>query len=156
MITDRPGDQLLLLSELEHGQCVVCGSNNRQGLRLKFVACPDGSVRAVFPCQSIFQGYDGLLHGGIISCLLDGAMTNCLFSKGIAATTGDLAVRFLHPVAIETPATVTAKVTRSRSPLHIVEAELAQSGRLLVRASGKFMEFASNTIGANSHRQGFP
>jgi uncharacterized protein (TIGR00369 family) len=138
--TDSVNNQPAPVSKSEHRRCFVCGSENPQGLRLEFAALSDGSVSAVFPCHSVLQGYDGLLHGGIISCLLDGAMTNCLFSKGIIATTGHLEVRFLHPVVIDTPARVIARVTRSRPPLHFVEAELLQGGTLLVRATGKFME----------------
>jgi hypothetical protein len=91
----------------------------------------------------MFQGYNGIMHGGVISCLLDGAMTNCLFSTGITATTGELRLRFLHPVVTDRLATVKAWVIKTHPPLHIVEAELRQGNKLLVRATGKFMEPSS-------------
>ena len=142
-----------MLSEREHAHCIICGAANQQGLRLQFTTLPDGSVETVFPCREVFQGYGGILHGGIISCLLDGAMTNCLFAMGITATTGELALRFLRPVAIDTPAIVRARVKRSHSPLHIVEAELSQGGELCVRATGKFMELLSKpTDTATDHQ----
>lgn len=138
--TDIQAERLSILSEREHGHCIVCGSGNHQGLQLQFTVSPDGSVKSVFSCQKLFEGYDGMLHGGIASSLLDGAMTNCLFSKGIVATTGELVVRFLHPVAIDQKAVVRARVVKSHPPLHVVEADLLQGDEVQVRATGKFME----------------
>ncbi len=137
--TNRTTDWLVPLTRREHNQCFVCGDANPQGLHILFHGRVDGSVIAEFPCASLYRGYDGLLHGGIISCLLDGAMTNCLFAHGVTATTGDLAIRFLHPVKIETPVTVTARLVRSRLPLYVLEAELAQDQTLMARSTGKFM-----------------
>ena len=37
------------------------------------------------------------MEGSLLRCL-DGAMTNCLFSHGIPAVTGELVVRMHHPV----------------------------------------------------------
>jgi len=81
-----------------HRQCVVCGSDHPFGLHLDFVEGDDGSVEATVECESLFQGYPGMVHGGIVSMLLDGAMTNCLFAHGQPGVTGELNVRFGYPV----------------------------------------------------------
>jgi uncharacterized protein (TIGR00369 family) len=107
---------------------------------LRFTPQSDGSVRAVFECNRRWQGYDGLLHGGVTSSLLDGAMTNCLFARGIVAVTAEMRVRFRHPVESDTPAEVRAHVSRSQSPLHVLEAEIVQGGLVKAIATGKFME----------------
>jgi acyl-coenzyme A thioesterase PaaI-like protein len=143
--TDSRYTQLSTLSEREHPGCFICGASNDCGLRLHFTVCPDGTVTTVFPCSAEFQGYNGIMHGGVISGLLDGAMTNCLFSVGITATTAELCLRFLHPVVTDHPATVKAWITKARPPLHIVEAELWQGSELQVRATGKFMEFRARS-----------
>lgn len=39
-----------------------------------------GGVSTVFRGDALLEGYPGLVHGGIICALVDGAMTNCLFS----------------------------------------------------------------------------
>jgi acyl-coenzyme A thioesterase PaaI-like protein len=57
------------------------------GLNLSFHVCRDGRVEGRFRCGYAYQGYTGLLHGGVISSILDGAMTNCLFSSGKTAVT---------------------------------------------------------------------
>jgi acyl-coenzyme A thioesterase PaaI-like protein len=85
----------------------------------------------------------------VIAALLDGAMTNCLFAQGQAAYTGDLRVRFLHPVAAVRTVTLRARVRRSRSYWHEVEAELEQDGVPKARATAWFIN--QRTGGSCSH-----
>ena len=59
-----------------HPQCVVCGQVHEAGLGLRFKPQDDGSVEACFNCKDIYQGYEGILHGGIAAALFDGAMTS--------------------------------------------------------------------------------
>ncbi len=123
-----------------HPRCIVCSLGSSCGLGLRFTPRSDGSVRAIFECSRRWQGYDGVLHGGVTSSLLDGAMTNCLFARGIVAVTAEMRVRFRHPVELDTAAEVRAHVSRSQSPLHVVEAEVVQGGKVKATATGKFME----------------
>jgi acyl-coenzyme A thioesterase PaaI-like protein len=106
---------------------------------MSFQTNSDGSVVARFNCRDLYQGYPGFLHGGIVSALLDGAMTNCLFARGVKAMTGEMTVRFLLPVRTNRAAIIRARVTRSRPPLHVLNSELIQDERIAARASAKFM-----------------
>jgi hypothetical protein len=91
---------LSMLREEWHGGCVACGGCNGQGLRLGFCVREAGYVEASFGCDAAYEGFSGYLHGGIIATLLDAAMTNCLFAHGLVGLTGELKVRYLHPVSI--------------------------------------------------------
>jgi len=97
-------------------------------------------VSARFDCSEIFQSYSGLIHGGVVSLLLDGAMTNCMFAKNKKAVTGMLSVRYLHPVSVNHMADISARLVKSSPPLYFLEAEISQDGKILARAIGKFME----------------
>ncbi len=137
-----PNPSLELLEETRHGMhshCVVCGRPGCAGLGLGFQVLADGSVTGSFDCHRNFEGYDGMLHGGVISAIADGAMTNCLFAHGITAVTAELKVRFRHPIELGTSLAVSARITRRSEPLFVVEAELTQSGQLKAKATGKFM-----------------
>lgn len=122
-----------------HAECLFCGKQNPIGFKLTFHARDDGSVHAVFPCERPLQSYPETLHGGVVSALLDSAMTNCLFSKGVVAVTAELTVRFLSPVRLDRPAEVTAAVTRVRGPLYYLQAALTQGQTLTARAQATFM-----------------
>ena len=122
-----------------HPNCVGCGSAGSLGLGLKFLVREDGGVEAEFPCREVYQGYPGLLHGGVTSMLLDAAMTNCLFAHGKTGVTARLIIRFIRPVATGRSAVVRAWLRENEPPLYVLEAELAQDGHVLVRAAAKFI-----------------
>jgi acyl-coenzyme A thioesterase PaaI-like protein len=122
-----------------HPQCISCSPTNASGLALKFSVRDDKGVQAEFACSLLYQGYPGHLHGGISSLLLDSAMANCLFAHRIAAVTARLIVRFLLPVSIDQTAVVKAWIREYEPPLYVLEAELEQNGRTVVRASAKFI-----------------
>lgn len=117
----------------------MCGSQNHLGMKLRFRVQPDGSVLAMFPCRESFRSYPETLHGGVISALLDSAMTNVLFSMGVVGVTAELTVRFLASVELNRGAVVRAFVERDARPLFYVRAELEQDRKLMARATAKFL-----------------
>ena len=140
MITDRTSADMVDLQARLHSQCMLCGAEHPQGLRLAFRTHADGHVEATFPCERLYQGYTGYLHGGVIAALLDSAMTNCLFAHGQATLTGELNVRFLKPVVISRSAIVSARLAESLPPLFHMEADLRQGQEIVARATAKFVE----------------
>ena len=57
---------------LDNRLCFVCGQENSGGLQARFRTNPEAGraeCRLVIP--STFQGWQGMVHGGIISALLD-------------------------------------------------------------------------------------
>jgi acyl-coenzyme A thioesterase PaaI-like protein len=107
---------------------------------LEFAVREEGYVETCFPCDAAFEGFPGYLHGGIIAMLLDAAMTNCLFANGFVGMTGELKVRYSHPVCIGTAARVYARLERSVHRLHSFRSELEQDGVIKAVASGRFLE----------------
>ena len=136
----------------EHPRCLFCGRENPIGFKLDFRVEKPGEVRAAFPCTAHFQSYFETLHGGVTSALLDAAMTNALFSLGIVAVTGELTVRFLHPIALDAQAEVAACVRQASKPLYRLEAEVSQSGKVVARGKAKFVdrEWAANEAGGGA------
>ena len=130
---------LSAMREQHHRTCPVCGDLNPNGLRAAFEVCADGVVEAQVVCGEDREGYPGHVHGGIIASLLDGAMTNCLFSHGIRAVTGELVVRMIHPLQAGTVVVARAWLERRLPPLYLMKAELRQGGRVAARGGAKFM-----------------
>ena len=122
-----------------HPRCVVCGTHNARGWRLKFVEDADGGISAAVDCSPRWQGYPSRLHGGAIAMLLDAAMTHCLFAHREVAVTAELCVRYREAVITGSPARVRAWLVHSSPRLHQLRAELSQAGRVKAVATGKFM-----------------
>ena len=78
------------------GSCFAC--SNPSGLNLRFWHVEDGAAAdCTVPAQ--FCGFDGLVHGGFISMILDEACCWALFARyGRLGVTRQLTVRFLMPV----------------------------------------------------------
>lgn len=121
-----------------HATCCVCG--HAHGLGLRFKPADDGAVVATFECDKRYEGYDGIIHGGVVASLLDGAMTNCIFRAGHMALTADLRVRFRHPLRVGRPATVRARITRTAGPLFYLAAEVTQDGQIMAKGLGTFFD----------------
>ena len=140
MTTEPVQNHCVAIGPRIHKNCVVCGTSNDRGLHLQFLSLEDGSVQASFDCGKAFEGYAGSLHGGVISALLDGAMTHCIFAHGHAGVTAELKVRYRHPVVVDHIAIVRGRICRCSPPLYLMEAELLQDGQVKATATAKFMD----------------
>lgn len=125
---------------LAHGRCIVCGHADGQAPRLCFAVADGGGVQAIVQPGQAYEGYDGILHGGVLATLLDAAMTNCLFAHGRSGLTAELRVRFRHPVGSDVPLELRAYVERACPPLFVLRAEIRQAGQVRATAIGKFLD----------------
>lgn len=123
----------------DHG-CFGCGEKNPIGLKLAFYRDGEHDVRATFTPEVEHEGYSRLTHGGIISTILDEAMSWAVVASGRLAVTARMEVRFRQPVPIEAPVDVVADVVRDRGRAVEARAEiLDQSGAVLASATGSFI-----------------
>jgi acyl-coenzyme A thioesterase PaaI-like protein len=51
--------------------CFICGVENPVGLHLHIYETEPGVVEATYTAPEHFQGYPGVLHGGIVAAILD-------------------------------------------------------------------------------------
>ena len=137
-----------------HPACFACRSADRGGLGLRFEQDADGGVAARFACDERYQGYPDRLHGGVVAMLLDAAMVHCLFARGICGVTAKMEIRYRHPVMLNVPATVRARVESDARSLYILKAEIVQDGRVRAQAEGLFAEGDPPAVQeAKSHAQ---
>ena len=148
MTTDDPPGTI---ADSHHSRCVLCGRLNARSLRLSFRPTGDGAVSARLEALPELQGYDGLLHGGVIAALLDEAMTHCLFCRGVQALTGDLHVRFVRAVPCDVPVEIRAWMLSARPPLYRLRAELVADDRVMAWAEAKFMRRRTDSFSGASH-----
>lgn len=126
---------------LNEHNCFGCGSLNANGLHLHFYAQPDGSVWAPFRPAKSFEGYGGMIHGGIINTLLDEIMAWSLYRQDIWAVTASMATRFRKPVEVGVPVRVIGWLEENRGRVLQVRGELRreEDDVLLAEATATFM-----------------
>ena len=128
----------------EHG-CFVCGKNNPIGLHLTFQLDGD-TTRSAFVPQPHHQGYDGVVHGGILAAVLDDAMANCLWLRGVAAVTAKLSLRYRAPVPVGASLLVYGRLLEEREKIATAEARMTTAeGELLVEATGTLFKLPDGT-----------
>lgn len=103
--------QISVNPEKEYGMCFACGKANPIGLKLQFDW--DGkTTRATFTPSTFHQGWAGIVHGGIISCLLDEAISYATIFEGINTVTAKMQVRIKRPIQIGEPLSITGHITK--------------------------------------------
>lgn len=88
-------------SELEPGDyagCFACGPDNPKGLRMAFTIHLPGRAEIKWTPSGPYEGYPGILHGGVVSTVLDEAMSKAVTSEFKFVMTAELKVRFRAPV----------------------------------------------------------
>ncbi len=93
---EEDGHALRLVAAL-NPHCVVCGHQNPHGLQLTFRVNGNGVTAEWVPGKNS-ESFQGVIHGGIISTVLDEAMSKAIIAHGLEAFTVDLQVRFKQKV----------------------------------------------------------
>ena len=94
--TERPAR---LLRARPQPACFVCGQDNPRGLKIDYQCGDDGEVTATWTPSRELEGFRGIVHGGLVSTVLDEAMSKAVAAAGCEALTAELRVRFRRPVA---------------------------------------------------------
>jgi len=129
------------IPKLEGHGCFACGTANPIGLNLQFYALDDG-VGTDITLGKYHEGWEGVVHGGIISTLLDEVMSwAIMYSEKIFLVTRQMNIKYIKPVMVGTPLRVTGRrLDKSRPPKITGSGEIRDlEDRLLVRASGEFV-----------------
>lgn len=123
----------------DYDKCFGCGSGNPIGLKLRFQD-ENGRAKAQFTPGPEYQGWPGILHGGIISTALDEAMGYAALFRGKKVVTGKLEIRFRNPAPIGKPLAIEAWVTRESKLFLVAEAKMSLGdGTVIAEATGVMM-----------------
>lgn len=126
-------------SEPLNPACFVCGEENANGLRVPFQAVNRRSSATWTPGAS-WESYKGVIHGGIISSVLDEAMSKAILSGGDEAFTADLRIRFRKKVGVAEPVVVNGWVVSAAKRRISAEATLtSEDGEEKAHAWGVFL-----------------
>lgn len=123
--------------DLPGNNCFACHPNNEIGLKLKFYADDEtGEVFTVLSPERRFNGFPGILHGGIQCAILDELAFWAMFDRvGKLGVTKRIDLRYLFPVGFDAPIEARARVLEEESRTVRVSAEIrGKNGRPSARA----------------------
>jgi acyl-coenzyme A thioesterase PaaI-like protein len=128
------------LRSLTQSTCFACGADNPRGLMMRFDQDSSGAVSALWTPQVFWEGFRGIVHGGLISTVLDEAMSKAVVASGKEALTGEMRVRFRGHVAPAKTYLVRGRVNACRKRLIQTEATLtSDDGTEVAHAWAKFI-----------------
>lgn len=119
--------------------CFVCGNRNSHGLKLAFSSDENtGEVTSKAVFSRRFQGWKGVLHGGIISTVLDEIMIKAADQKGLRCVTAELTVKFKKPAFTDTQYLLKGSVKEVKKKLALTEGVvLGPDNEIIATAAGK-------------------
>jgi acyl-coenzyme A thioesterase PaaI-like protein len=91
-----------------------------------------------FRPEKVHQGFNNIVHGGIISLILDEIMLNLLWRIGKPSLTASLEISFKKPAMVGETLIFKAKIERERKKLIYTKAEAyLEDGVLIAEARAK-------------------
>ena len=124
----------------DDGHCFVCGPNNPIGLKLDFTF--DGKrMRTSFIPGKEHQGYMNIVHGGIVSTLLDEIMVKLAIAMGMPAVTARMDIRLKKALNVGEKIVVEGEMTKNtRKTLEAYAKAFKADGTVIADAKGKLVK----------------
>ena len=148
VVTDEVAQEVPVLLDREGvGNCFGCAPGNPSGLHLRFLRRPDQSIEARVHLDHNLCGFEGVVHGGIQSAILDEVMgVAAQFAlpseaDNLACVTAELSLQFLRPVMITGEVIAHAKVVHTKGRDIYVHGEIvAEDGSPLTTARSRWRQ----------------
>lgn len=122
-----------------HKNCFACGKSVKNGLNLKFKLLEENTLYGEFKIHKSYQGYDNILHGGIISTILDCSMINLFYmKKGIELKTVKLKILFRQPIPIGKTIIIKAFSDKAIRHFYKAKSQIILGNKVFAEAEGYF------------------
>ena len=100
--------------------CFICGLENPVGLKLHIYQTEPGVIETTYTAPEHFQGYPGVLHGGIVASILDEISGRAHMgdpSEPRFMFTGKLEVKYRKNVPIGKPLKIVGKARKTKGKM---------------------------------------
>lgn len=120
--------------------CFACGQLNERGLRLQ-LHLADGRCWTELTLGREFEGWEGIVHGGILTTILDEVMAWALVAQDAWGMTARLSTDFRRPVRVGQPIRAEGWLSEARRRLLRTGARVvdAATGEVLATATGIYV-----------------
>ena len=123
-----------------YNRCFGCGAQNPIGLHLgQFAETADG-IEAPFTPGSNFNGFHGVVHGGVIATALDEISAwSAIVSEGVFVFTAKLDIRYRTEAKVGDTFVLSGTVTQRRGRRLLIDAEMRSGDTVAAQSSGLFV-----------------
>lgn len=129
---------------LRYNNCFVCGPQNPIGLKLVFMSEGKRAWTDYMP-ERQFEGYKGILHGGIVATILDEVMIKAALAQGITCVTASMEVRYKAPAVLSSRFHFEAEILAVRGRIIETTGSMVdENGKLIAEAKAKYMTVSAD------------
>ena len=99
--------------------CFVCGRKNPRGLYMTFYDNGTNEVVSEYSVSEIYQGYPGVVHGGVVAAMLDEVVLRVAMidDHHHFMMTVRMEIKYRQSVPTETPLRIIGRIVRLRGRL---------------------------------------
>jgi acyl-coenzyme A thioesterase PaaI-like protein len=138
------------ITPIADNYCFVCGKDNPQGLKIKVEYFPEemaAETEVSLPRE--YQGWADVIHGGILSTLLDEMMAHAVWRFAGPGLTLGMEVRFHHPLKPDEAIKVRGVLTATNGSRCTAEALITRESdnRKIASAKSRFLLLEVNGEG---------
>lgn len=132
--------------------CFVCGVENDYGLKLDFYQNGEGEVVVETLVSEKYQGYPGIVHGGIVASLVDEVLGRVHMGLNESKQprfmyTAKLTIQYRQPVPIGKPIKIVGQAIKSKKRTAISTAKIYNAkGETLVDAEAVLINIPDDVI----------
>lgn len=109
----------MTIKQANSKMCFICGLENPVGLHLHIYETEPGRVESMYLAPDHFQGYPGVLHGGIVAAIVDEIAGRSLMGSDPSSPrfmfTAKMEVKYRKNVPIGKMLKILGKAGKSRS-----------------------------------------
>ena len=120
--------------------CFACGSLNPIGLHME-VSYRDHRAFSRFALKKEFQGWENIVHGGVVATILDEIMAHAVIHYVGQGVTTSLQITYRAPLHVGEEIEVTGYVAEEKKRLVIARGEIRAPGgdKILAAGESKFL-----------------
>ena len=131
--------------------CFVCGLSNPYGLHLRFYENASGEVTADYIVPERFQGYPGVVHGGVVAAMLDEAAGRTMMGgyPPRFLFTARMDIRYRQNVPVGKPLRLVGRAGKNKTHSATATSEIYdQDGNLLAQAELLLINVPEDIVGS--------
>jgi uncharacterized protein (TIGR00369 family) len=120
--------------------CFACGADNPSGLQIQLkIDFEKGEATSQTTLDQRFQGWQGVIHGGILATLLDEVAIYACRSQGEQFVTAEINVRYRKPVPVGSTIDLKGRIKEHRRNLYKVDSRIEINNTLYAEAEVRVM-----------------
>lgn len=141
------------MKQANSNYCYVCGRNNPFGLHLEFYESGPGEVTVNYVVPEHFQGYPGMVHGGVVAAMLDEITGRCHMGGDPPRFmfTARLDVRYRKNVPVNQPLRIVGRAGARKERTALATGQIfGPDGELLAEADAVLVNVPDDIVNSTN------